>query len=218
MCRRKWLCPTCGYTASFDSAKAAIERIRNSPVALLTLTAQHNRRDPLEELWDQIDGGWNSTKIGSRWRTAQKKHGVLGYTRVTEVVHHPDSGWNPHFHALILLDKPLGEVEILTLKESIAGRFAQGVAVAGGSASLSAQDLRMIAPEHVAQTTYYCFKGTRVIRSAQFARTPMQILADLSDADADTGQDQDLWDEFATVVTKKIRRQIIHSRQNPAAP
>src|ERR1700758_5613714 len=56
-CRRKWLCPTCGYVASRKEAAKLKRRLlgwtaQGHAVAFLTLTQRHRPGDRLAALWD----------------------------------------------------------------------------------------------------------------------------------------------------------------------
>ena len=107
-CRRKWLCPTCGYTASRKEAAKLKRRLlgftaQGGAVALLTLTQSHCHNDDLTALWDRMEDGWDALKRGSGWTADKQAHGVRGYVRITEVVHNPATGWNVHLHVILLL-------------------------------------------------------------------------------------------------------------------
>ena len=109
-CRRKWLCPTCGYTASWREAAKLKRRLlgwtaQGCAVALLTLTQSHCPEDGLAMLWSRLEAGWAALVRGSGWTADKRAHGVRGYVRVTELVHNAAAGWNVHFHVILLLDR-----------------------------------------------------------------------------------------------------------------
>jgi hypothetical protein len=132
---------------------------------------------------------------------------VRGYVRVTEVVHHLESGWNVHYHVVLLLDAPLDHQQLYELKDRLTARFIRGVKAAGGRASCGGQDLVRMQPGSERQLADYCAKGTTVWHSDN-SRTPMAILADFKE----TGDDIALWKEFTAAVTGTKRKRHSPSR------
>ena len=144
---------------------------------------------------------------------------MLGYARVTEVVHHPESGWNVHFHVPLLLDDELDDQQLYELQDRVTARFTRGIGDAGGQASCGGQHLGPIQPGSERRLARYYAKGTTVYRSETGrgggrrpgsdggadlvgSRTPMAILADLKE----TGEGLGLWKEFSAAVTGIKRR------------
>ena len=83
-CRRKWLCPTCGYTASRKEAATLTRRLlgwtaEGGAVALLTLTQRHCPDDGLAPLWSHLEAGWAALVRGSGWIADKRAFGVGGY-------------------------------------------------------------------------------------------------------------------------------------------
>jgi hypothetical protein len=172
-------------------------------VAFLTLTQSHGTGDRLAALWDRLEDGWAALVRGSGWTADKKANGIRGYVCVTEVVHNPATGWNVHFHVILLLDRELDQLAMDGLKASLATRFARGVARRGGHASLDGQDLQPMAATDGRLANYF-FKGTTMRPSSDGSRTPIAILSDLES----TGEGFDLWDELTTTVSAKRRRQV----------
>lgn len=214
-CRRKWLCPTCGYTSSRKGAKKLQRRLtgwtaQGGAVALLTLTQSHDRKDHLGQLWNRLGAGWGALTRGSGWKSDRQDHRLAGYVRITEVVHSPVAGWNPHLHVVLLLDhSPDYDASLDRLKASLTARFARGVERFGGHAAVDGQDLRLMTPGTEAELAGYLFKGTRVRRSPDGSRTPMAILDDLEA----TGEGMALWDEWTTATSGDRRTQVMPSRE-----
>ena len=71
-------------------------------MALLTLTQSHGPDDGLTPLWSHLEAGWAALVRGSGWTADKQTYGVRGYVRITELVHNAVSGWNVHFHLLLL--------------------------------------------------------------------------------------------------------------------
>ncbi len=212
-CRRKWLCPTCGYTARWKLAAQLEGRLRSwtaqgGAVALLTLTQSHCLDDGLAVLWDRLEDGGAAVVRGSGWTADKRTHGIRGYVRITEVVHNPVTGWNPHYHVILLLDRELDRLAIDSLRASVATRFAGGVARRGGEAAADRQHLCLMTPGTEERLANYLFKGTTIHHSHDGSLTPMAILDHLES----TGEGLPLWDEFAAAVSADRRMQVITSR------
>ena len=212
-CRRNWLCATCGYAASCDGSRKLGQRLlgwtaQGHAVAFLTLTQSHCAGVKLAVLWDRLEDAWSALARGSAWRADQKTYGARGYVRITEVVHHPLTGWNVHLHVLLLLDGELAESDLADLKASLARRFVRGIRCSGGHVEISGQDLKPIQPGTEEQLATYCLKGNKQHRSEDGSRSPMAILSDLRG----TGQGLPLWQEFTSAVTDTRRMQLITSK------
>ena len=208
-CQRKWLCPTCGYTAWWRQAAQLERRLlgwtaQGHAAAFLTLTQSHGTGDRLAAHWDHLEDGWAALVRGSGWTADKKANGICGYVCVTEVVHNPATGWNAHLHVILLLDRELDQLAMDGLKASLATRFARGVARRGGHASLDGQHLKPMTPGTEGALANYFFNGTTMRPSDDGSRTPMAIPSDLES----TGEGFDLWDELTTTVTAKRRHQM----------
>jgi Replication protein len=213
-CRCKWLCPTCGHTASWQQARTLKDRIHGwtaagGSLALLTLTQSHSLSDPLAVLWDRVEAGWAAVQRGSGWTADKKSYGVCGYVRITEVVHSPTTGWNVHLHVVLLLEAALDESPMEGLRASVAGRFVRGVTRGGGHALIERQDLRPMVVGTGSRLANYLFKGTTMRWGADGSRTPIAILSDLES----TGEGFDLWNELTAAVSEKRRMQVRTSNQ-----
>lgn len=211
-CRRKWLCPTCGYTASRKETAKLTRRLlgwtaQGGAVALLTLTQSHCPEDGLAMLWSRLEAGWAALVRGSGWTADKQDYGVRGYVRITELVHNAAAGWNVHFHVLLLLDQVLDPLHMDRLRASLAARFFRGVEHSGGHAAVDRQDLRPMMPGTEERLANYLFKGTRSHRLMGGSRTPMDILDDLES----TGVGLHLWDEITAAVSADRRMQVIAS-------
>ena len=131
-CDRAWLCPVCGYHAARDQSRELATTLmawtsQGGSVAFLTLTQSHSAEDELSNLWDQLGHGWAALVRGSGWRTDQEIFGVRGYARVTEVVHHPQSGWNVHLHVPLLLVEAPNDQQLYELEDRLIVRFIRGI-------------------------------------------------------------------------------------------
>jgi hypothetical protein len=206
MCRRKWLCPTCGHREAVVQASKWGRELRHwsaggGSLALLTLTQTHCADDTLSDLWDRADHGWTRLTAGSGWKRVRDTYGLSRYLRVLEVVHHHLSGWNPHVHAVLYLSNPATASQLADLKHTLATRFIDGLQERGGSAAFSGQDLRLITAGTEGAVASYCFKGTTPYCSRDGSRSPIKILADI---DA-TGEGLPLWQEFTGTAYRRTQ-------------
>jgi hypothetical protein len=212
-CRRKWLCPPCGYTARWKEA-AKLERrqrgwtAQGGAVAFLTLTQSHDLSEGLALLWDRMEDGWAALVRGSGWTADKRIYGVRGYVRITEVVYSPSTGWHVHFHVILFLDGELDQPRMEGLRASVAKRFAHGVARRGGYAADDRQHLEPMTPGTEGALANYLFKGTTIDRSHDGSPTPMAMLDHLES----TGEGLAQWDEITAAVSADRRMQVITSR------
>lgn len=210
-CKRKWQCPRCAYAASKVGAVILNERIRRwtsdgGGIAFMTLTQMHCLRDSLEVLWRRLESGWSAVTRGAAWARDRAKFGIAGYVRITEIVHEPSSGWNPHYHVVLFLDGRGGEDQLRVLRDSVGRRFQRGVCGAAGSAGREAQDIRPYINGSHEELAGYCFKGLQIRRSHSGSRSPMAILADLWT----TGEGIELWNEFVQAAPGRKQVAVSH--------
>lgn len=207
-CDRPWVCPVCGYHTARNQSRKLVKRLKTwtrqgGSVLLLTLTQSHSIEDELETLWRRADAGWRALKRRAGWHADRKSFGIRGDIRITEVVHQSDSGWNVHFHVLLLLDRALDDRQLCELKARLTGRYMNGIRAVGGQVFCAGQNLTPMRSGTERQIARYYAKGTRALWSSN-SRTPMAILADLKE----TGEGIGLWKEFSAAVTGTRRRRV----------
>lgn len=99
---------------------------------MVTLTpGAHSRGDRLEVLLNRLDRGWKRV-VGSRrpWRSFERQHKIGGVVRVLEV-ERGNSGWHPHFHALVLVEGKPSENAVNALVDQFRQRWCDAFAVDG---------------------------------------------------------------------------------------
>jgi len=126
------LCRSLGRAGQAQAQTPRGWTIQGRAVAFVTLTQSHCLEDRLAILWGRLEDGWASVVRGSGWQAAKNAYGLRGFIRVTEVVHHPITGWNVHLHVFLLLDQELDHSQMNELKDSLTARFARGVRRSGG--------------------------------------------------------------------------------------
>lgn len=104
-CGTPWICPTCAAKIAGVRRRElsqALERAfaRNWQVSLLTLTIQHDRQSDLAKLLGDLQRVFKKFTDDRAWRTHKVAAGLVGYTRVLEIVDSP-AGWHPHYHLLL---------------------------------------------------------------------------------------------------------------------
>lgn len=250
-CGSVWACPVCsekinaGRQAELDAGITAWLAAGHS-VAFLTLTVKHHKGHRLADLWDAISPAWNRTtsgagvawnggkvrKDGSRVIGDKERFGIAGYVRVVETKHGA-SGWHPHVHALLFLDKPLTDEQLDDLRHRMFGRWEAALVKAGYSAAEWGWDeesgrmvqvgavIRRVTDgggmaDYFAKNTYgitpggaaYEVTGSHSKRAGKGGATPFQLLEQMVETgDADL---LDLWHEWE--AASHGRRQLTWSR------
>ena len=175
---------------------------------MLTLSQSHNLSAQLGPSWSSLDAGWAAVGRGSSWPRDKRTYGIRAFVRVTEVLHSLATGWHPHFHVILLLDRELQSHEMESLRASIAARFIRGVVSAGGGAGLEGQDLEPMILGTEGILAHYCFKGTAGCFTDGVSRNPLAILAHLWA----TGEGKPFWEEYTENVLRRNRMQRSPSR------
>lgn len=210
-CNRAWTCPTCGWKAVRDDARKLGRRVHRwagsgHDAAVLTLSQSHSINDSLATLWDRSEAGWQYLKRGAGWRAIRKNYGLRAYSRITEVLHHPDTGWNVHLHVVLFLDGPLHDRDG-DLREAIAARWRNGIGALGGDASTRPADYQRVRRGTERKFANYFVKGGTAYSSSHGSRSPMQIL----EGARHVQRDRILWSEFSSAVVEKRRYRLVSS-------
>lgn len=108
-CGSVWVCPVCAskiqqVRAAELRQAIAVAGDRGLQVAMLTLTAPHDRHDDLRELLGGFTGALGALTRGRAWtKELRPAYGIAGYVRALEVTWGEASGWHPHAHVLLFL-------------------------------------------------------------------------------------------------------------------
>lgn len=89
----------------------------------VTLTQRHHKGQALADTLDTAMQGWRHLMSGAPWKRTKERYGVIGYIRSVEITL-GDSGWHPHVHAVVLVDRVLSDVEVQALGDWIHGRWS----------------------------------------------------------------------------------------------
>ncbi len=111
-CGSVWSCVSCSFKIRMKRAieiafAVAVHLARGGGVLHVVVTMPHRADDPLADLWGMLSDCWGHVTSGGGWQTFRERHGVEGYIRAAEVTHGWRSGWHPHCHILLFVDKPM---------------------------------------------------------------------------------------------------------------
>ena len=134
-CGAIWQCPICSYRIK-QQRRSEIERaINKNPdlyTVMITATLQHSRKDELLPLFNALNESMRSLKSGRYWKRIKEKYSIRAHITSREITYSLRSGWHPHQHILIFMDK---KPNIEELKEEITRKYTEKVAKAGRYAS-----------------------------------------------------------------------------------
>ena len=99
-------------------------RGQRNHLAWVTLTRPHGRHEALQVGLAAIRDMWSRARDGSPWRRLKDRYGLLGIITVLEIVW-SESGWNPHFHAVVEAKGSQAKAE--SCAGALAGRFKNAV-------------------------------------------------------------------------------------------
>jgi len=112
-CASIWACPVCSAKISerrralWDEAIAGWDR---GSILFATFTTNHKRHESLEQVLSGITLALSKLRRSYGWKQFKQAYDVAGLVRSLEVTYSTRNGWHPHFHALIFLNRFLGEV------------------------------------------------------------------------------------------------------------
>ena len=122
-CGSVWVCPSCSFKISQERKKELAEamkscRSKGLHVAMLTLTAPHYMGDNIKELLKNMGKAKHSLWTNRNSRDYFKSQmPLVGHITATEVKYSDNNGFHPHYHILLILDKPY-KAEDLEIIES----------------------------------------------------------------------------------------------------
>ena len=119
-CGSAWLCPICASIiaerrrSDIESA-LSVWRARGGAVALVTLTLAHTASDSLSGLLDALSGAWRDATRRNMWSLFARRVGLSGHIRALEITCGA-SGWHPHLHVLMFVERPISPRDIVWLR------------------------------------------------------------------------------------------------------
>lgn len=208
-CGSVWCCPVCSRriagqrSAEVRSVLESVAAAEGS-AALISLTMRHHRGQRLTDLWSALSAAWSAVTSGRAWTADQERYGLLGWLRVVEVTHGPDSGWHVHVHAIVAFDGPVSVEMVEVLAGRMFSRWSRALGRRGMSAvedkgGLDVREVRMSA-DSIERVAEYLAKITLEITSPSTKearngnRAPFAILRDA--LETGLADDCDLWLEW----------------------
>lgn len=129
-CASVWFCPVCApkiMSRRRQELQKGIEifQRQNFYFAFVTLTIPHVYGVPLIEYMEKLKSVLKEFRGGKAWDKFKKRIGMRGYIRAQEVTCGKRTGWHPHFHELLILEKKLTKVEQKELAGFLSKRWVQ---------------------------------------------------------------------------------------------
>ncbi len=141
-CGSPWACPVCAPVVR-ERRALEIDRGLSAHLAggggavFVTLTLRHHRGDELGPRLALVSEALHDCLSGAAWKRRSARLGYVGAIRATEVTWAEANGWHPHVHAVLLLERPIGEAQADDLRAWLLGRWG-GVCERRGFGTLSA--------------------------------------------------------------------------------
>ncbi len=119
VCGSVWSCPVCASKISEHRRKELRHVVdthlaAGGGVVMVTLTFPHYKFDVLADLLQQFKHSLTRYKSGAQYAEFKENSEIIGVIRAIEVTHGVN-GWHPHAHELVLLPKPLDEIQMCRL-------------------------------------------------------------------------------------------------------
>ena len=110
-CGSVWTCPVCSLKIAAKRAEelaAAIDtwKDRDGYLCMVTATIQHRHGDRLEALIGDLKAAMEYQRRGAAKKRFDKRFGLRGHVRSTEIRFTLQAGWHPHIHEILFMDRP----------------------------------------------------------------------------------------------------------------
>jgi hypothetical protein len=89
----------------------------------VTLTVRHGRGDELEPRLAAVSEALRSCLRGGGWERLRGELGYVGSIRAVEVTWGQENGWHPHVHAVLLIERPVGQAVAADVHRWLLGRW-----------------------------------------------------------------------------------------------
>lgn len=136
VCGSVWHCPVCAsrITESRRSDLSKSVESWDGAIVMATFTLQHSKEDDLHGLVDALNDSITRVKRGASWKRFIEKYSVSHNVTSLEVTHGL-SGWHPHKHMLLFLDRSISAHDLRQIKLFLSARFMTMLAKNGAYAS-----------------------------------------------------------------------------------
>lgn len=208
-CGNVWTCPTCSPKIRAGREREITEGVGNhmragGGVLMATFTISHGKRDALADLLAILQGAFSDMANRRAFRDLMADYGVVGRIRALEVTY-GQNGWHPHYHVLVLTNRPLDAHDVEAMRLELFGLWDAYTAGRGGHINAHGLDMQ-VARNATAAGRYIAKELTDSAdaKTGSGSVTPFQLL------DSDTPRNERLWEEYAGAM--KGKRAILWSR------
>lgn len=131
-CGSGWICPVCGAKIS-EARRQELKQAAASGCStiLLTLTLQHNRRDPLEEVLGALLSASRRLRSGRKYQALEARYSIVASASALEFTYSQEHGWHAHRHILLFSQKAQSEINIQALEAELSERWCAMLAKQG---------------------------------------------------------------------------------------
>lgn len=187
-CGNIWICPECSARLGAQRAKKLSHYVTawmrsGKQVLFLTLTMPHDYADTLDASASTIQKAFTRLLSGRRWQELKAKYAIQGFVRALEVTLGA-SGWHPHMHVLLFLERRLNQADRDALHASLFEVHSQFVTKAGFRApDIRNCPLKIVAHERVGDyvgkvAAAHELTSSHTKQARRGGRTPFQLLGD----------------------------------------
>lgn len=207
-CGSIWACPVCALKIAAqrkDEITQALTKL-DCNVVLVTLTIQHSIKDKLEILLGDLRDALTHTMNGRPAKRFYSTNQVIGEIRGIEIRRSLVTGWHPHTHRLLLLEKS-AQPNIEDIKQFYMSRYGKRLSKKGYTVNEHTIDVRMVTRKPNNELSDYLTKSVidMELTAGQFksgaSMSPFQLLA----AYEETNEEYfaDLYREYVDVTRGK---------------
>jgi hypothetical protein len=218
-CGRIWLCPVCAAKVRNRRGDEVAEGVgrwigKGGDAHFFTATLPHDQGDALSASLSVLTESWRMLTRGRAYQAEKRSHGVVGTIKAVEATY-GRSGWHPHIHAVVLVEKQVETLDMFDWYRALDERWARALVANGWSAGKAPYRFRAL-PVQLGDSgralAAYVTKvqdaglGNEIARAdlkggKKSSRTPFQILADFgSFGDV---EDLELWHEYEAATAGK---------------
>ena len=187
-CKARWGCLRCDVAAAARDAEVLARMVRvhvdgGGGILFLTGTFPHDACDSLERGIEAVAGGWRYLRQG-RAKKAADALGMVGYVRGLDLTVDPNhsggvpyyrrsggSGWHPHVHALLFMEREPTASEVKQIHRVMFDRW-RGYVTQQGYRTPSAARFQLEKPRSAGDAARYVAEvsGSQKLARAKLAR------------------------------------------------
>lgn len=202
-CENAKECPVCseiiGRARESEINQAIkIHMDNNGGVLLVTFTVRHHKGQTLKSLQELLTNSFTKMTGSRRYRRLAEEYGFVGRIRCYEVTH-GCNGWHPHFHAVVMTERPLTGEETDSLCDLWKVLWMHCVEKSGGYANYDNGIDIQVANDVEAVGSYLAKELTNAAdaKDGRGSVHPFQLL------DEDSPESVRLWNEYVTATKGK---------------